>query len=306
MAIAERQQLLVSRADVARAGLSASQWQSRLDDGMWREAAQGIWRHRMTRDDWELRARAAQLAIGRDAALFGRTAAAWWGLLAPPTEVELVVGRARRHLDPTFVLHTSVRWSRARLVWRDGVRVPTATVVVFQLAAGTCAGTVTIREVEAVVDEAIRRRLTSLPGLHRAMAELGGRGTRGTAMLRELLLDSGGESFLERRFLRLTRLAGLPRPACQVVHRAGGRTVARVDFEFTHHRVVVEVSGRLGHVSDRDRQRDARRRNALQVAGRIVLEFTTADVLDDPTYVVDTVRRHLGPEPVMPSSRSPR
>ena len=53
--------------------------------------------------------------------------------------------------------------------------------------------------------------------------------------------------------------------------------------------VVLEVSGRLGHTSDRDRQRDARRRNALQEQGWKVIEFTTADLLDDPEYVLTTL-----------------
>jgi very-short-patch-repair endonuclease len=66
-----------------------------------------------------------------------------------------------------------------------------------------------------------------------------------------------------------------------------------VDFEHTELDVVVEVSGRLGHTSDRDRQRDARRRNALQADGLLVLEFTTADVLDDAPYVIRTLKSEL-------------
>jgi very-short-patch-repair endonuclease len=110
-------------------------------------------------------------------------------------------------------------------------------------------------------------------------------------LLKALLLDSGGESYLERRFLRLLRRAGLQRPTCQVVHRYD--RVIRVDFQFPNTNVIVEVSGRLGHTSDGARQRDARRRNALQRAGWLVLEFTTADVLDDVPYVVTTLRESL-------------
>src|SRR5207342_473290 len=109
-------------------------------------------------------------------------------------------------------------------------------------------------------------------------------GRPGIALLREILLDSGGESFLERRFLNLMRTAGLPRPTCQVAYATNGM-VMRVDFEFQPTNVVVEVTGRLGHTSDRDRQKDARRRNALQQLGKEVLEFTTVDVLSAPDYV---------------------
>lgn len=57
--------------------------------------------------------------------------------------------------------------------------------------------------------------------------------------------------------------------------------------------LIVEVSGRRGHTSDRDRQHDARRRNDLQASGWMVLEFTTADVLDDPSYVITTITEQL-------------
>jgi hypothetical protein len=103
------------------------------------------------------------------------------------------------------------------------------------------------------------------------------------------MLDSGGESALERRFLRVVRAAGLPRPRPQVAGvRESGRAM-RVDFEFPNG-LVAEVSGRLGHTSDRDRQREVRRRNALSAQGRNYVEFTTADVVEDPAYVVASLR----------------
>ncbi|MGE3590603.1 MAG: DUF559 domain-containing protein [Ilumatobacteraceae bacterium] len=149
------------------------------------------------------------------------------------------------------------------------------------------------QQIERVIDDAMQRRLTSLPTLQRRVDELCGPGVHGSSMLKALILDSGGDSYLERRFLALMRRAGLPRPLCQVVHRAGGERIARVDFQFRGTNLIVEVSGRLGHISDRDRQRDARRRNQLQETGHVVIEFTTADVLDEQAYVIDTVRSNL-------------
>jgi len=51
--------------------------------------------------------------------------------------------------------------------------------------------------------------------------------------------------------------------------------------------------GRRGHVSDRERAKDARRRNELQALGLIVLEFTTHQVETQPGYVLATLRPHL-------------
>ncbi|CAB4986230.1 MAG: DUF559 domain-containing protein [Actinobacteria bacterium] len=82
--------------------------------------------------------------------------------------------------------------------------------------------------------------------------------------------------------------------------RANGTTVARVDFRFPGTNVIVEVSGRLGHSSDSDRRKDARRRNHLQQAGQIVLEFTTADVIETPDHVLQVLIRSL------PDTQRPR
>ncbi len=64
----------------------------------------------------------------------------------------------------------------------------------------------------------------------------------------------------------------------------------RVDFLFEGAALVVEVSGRLGHTSDADRQRDGRRRNQLGERGLRYREFTTVDVVADPEYVIRVVR----------------
>lgn len=276
--------------DLHRVGMSWGQWARRLERGEWLPEAPRVWRHRSTPTSWQLRARASLMWLGGDAALFGRTAAAWWGIdLRAPDIVEFVVPRRRRRFDSPLVVHTTTVWEPARLRRRDGVRLtdPARTIVDMAAREGSA------RALETVIDEGIRQRLTTPVHLRRYLDELGGPGRPGTTMLRAVLLDSGGESFLERRFLRLVRQAKLPRPLCQVVHRTDGERIARVDFLFPGTDVVVEVTGRLGHASDAERRRDARRRNDLQRMGRLVLEFTTADVLDDGDHVVTTLRSVL-------------
>lgn len=288
--LAERQHWLVSRADVANV-MTSRQWCRRVDDGVWAPVAPGIWRHRATPLDWKLQARAGVRSLGAQSALHGRTAVAWWGLGdMAGSDVEFVVPRSRRSRPFPFVVHVTGLWEPRDLMIRDGVRVTSATRTVVDLAAGTT----TARAIEDVIDAAVHRRLTTFSTLRTRVGALCGRGFPGSERLSALLLDSGGESYLERKFLTLVRRAGLPRPSCQVVHRADGVHIARVDFQFAGTNVIVEVTGRLGHVSDRDRQRDARRRNALQLSGHIVLEFTTADVLDAQGYVVTTLIAQLG------------
>ncbi|MGE0140817.1 MAG: DUF559 domain-containing protein [Ilumatobacteraceae bacterium] len=287
--IAATQHQLIQRADVDRI-MSSDQWCRRMQRGVWREVAPGVWCHRAVEIDWRLQARAGLLSLGQPASLHAETSAAWWRLGGVDvSEPEFVVPRARKHRPFPFVVHSTQHFESRDLLVHDGVRLTNATRTVIDMA-------ITKRpagEIERVIDEAMQRRMTSFPTLQRRVTELCGRGVPGSSMLKALLLDTGGETYLERRFLALVRRAQLPKPRCQVVHRADGKRIARVDFQFARTNVIVEVSGRLGHVSDRDRQRDARRRNALQASGHLVLEFTTADVLDEQAYVIETLRRHL-------------
>lgn len=270
--------------------MTSRQWRRRVDDGTWVPVAPDVWCHLATPIDWRLQARAGARSLGRQAALYGRTAAAWWGLGdIAVADVEFLVPRSRRSRVFPFTLHTTDDWRPRELLVRNDVRLTNATRTCIDMADGSASS----GEIERVIDASISRRLTTLPVLSRRLKELEGSGRVGGPLLRALLLDSGGESYLERRFLALVRRNHLPRPTCQVVHRVDGKHIARVDFQFPGTNVIVEVSGRLGHVSDRDRQRDARRRNALQASRHIVLEFTTADVLDEQAYVVAALLAEL-------------
>jgi very-short-patch-repair endonuclease len=287
--VANTQHRLLRRSDVERAGVSSARWCRLVDAGTWLEVVPGVFCHAAVELTWELRVRAGACWLGHDSALFARTAAAWWQLDGfVPERVEFLVAHRRRFLPPRMEVHTTRQWAPGDLLVHRGLRITSVTRTVIDLARiGASA-----RAIEAAIDSGVRRRLTSIPTLRRRIRQLAGRGHRGSTLLRELLLDAGGESYLERRFLRLVRQHGLPRPRCQVIFRSGKRTVARVDFAFGE-TVVVEVSGRLGHASDSDRRKDAHRRNELQQGGCHVVEFTTADVLDDPLYILTTVRNAL-------------
>ncbi len=286
---------------VAKAGLNSDQWLRMLRDDEWVSIVPKVWRHAATPLTWKMQVRAGSMWLGRDAALYGVAGLRWNRVEVPEIDrAEFLVPRHRRFVPPWMTLHTTLAWSLGDTVLVDGVRTCNATRAIIDMAR-----TQSARQLEVAIDSAVRLRKTSVPSLSRRMSELEGSGRAGIRMLRTLLLDSGGESILERRMLKLLRVAGFPRPTPQVVHRGSSGRVIRVDFEFDFEdaNLVVEVSGRKGHISDRDRQRDARRRNDLIAMGKDYVEFTTADVLDDPEYVLRTLRTHL-PDMVLP--RVPR
>lgn len=205
-------------------------------------------------------------------------------------ELEFTVKRRRRgafFLDAT--IHTSLVLPESDIVIVDGLRTTHAIRTVIDLAA------LRIRDVrlEAAVDSTVRLRLASLDDIARRLQQLRGKGRRGVRRLDRVLVTSGGHTFLERAFLKLVHEAGLPRPVPQVEHHRDGVHIARVDFLFPDHGVVVEVSGGRGHSSAADRAKDARRRNELQHLGRIVLEFTYEDLMNRRPYVLQTLRTAL-------------
>jgi very-short-patch-repair endonuclease len=171
----------------------------------------------------------------------------------------------------------------------QGFRCASATRTIVDLAGG---GASTDR-LAAAIDSTLRLHLSAPLVLAERLAALRGRGKRGVRLLDQLVIDSGGETMLERRFLALVRHAGLPRPITQRRIRSDGRHVARVDFLYAEPGIVIEVSGRLGHSNPADRARDAQRRNELQDLGYLVYEYTWGDVTRRPVYVVDTLRHRL-------------
>ena len=169
----------------------------------------------------------------------------------------------------------------------QGFPCSTATRTVLDLAASGAKST----RLAAALDSAIRLRLSAPLVLVKRLAELRGPGRHGVRLLDKLLIDSGGETVLERRFLTLIREAGLPRPLTQRRIRSNGRHVARVDFLYEEQRVVIEVSGRLGHSNPDDRDRDAQRRNELHDLGYRVYEYTWGHLTRRPDFVISSARK---------------
>lgn len=187
------------------------------------------------------------------------------------------------------VVHSTGSVGPNDIVMVDGLPTTSATRTIIDLANIRVARPV----IEASIDSAVRSGLSAPIVLERRLGELRRRGRWGCRLLDDLLVDSGGHTPLERRFLRLVRRAGLPRPRCQVVHRRGSRTVARADFCYDDLDLVIEVSGSHGHSSPAERAIDAQRRNELQELGRTVLEYTSHQVNRNPDVVAASVEAAL-------------
>ena len=237
-------------------------------------------------DTHRRRLRCGLLCLGERSWVSFEAAASLHGLdRSRPHAVEFTIERPRRPAVLPFAVHTTKRLDPIDHVVADGFRVTSATRTVFDLALARAHP----QRIEAAIDSAVRLQLSSPEVLARRLEGLRGSGRWGCRLVEEMIVDSGGHTHLERRFLELVREAGLPTPRKQVVFRADGRHVARVDFFFDAFGVVVEVSGQKGHASPAERARDAQRRNELQDLGVRVFEYT----FDDVTKRSDMVRRTL-------------
>lgn len=241
-------------------------------------------------DTHRRRLRCGLLCLGERSWVSFEAAAALHGLdRSRPHAVEFTIDRRQRPALLPFTVHTTTRLHPIDHVVVDGFRAMSATRTVFDLALARAHP----HRIEAAIDSAVRLQLSSPEVLERRLATLRGSGRWGCRRVEEMITDSGGHTHLERRFLELVRESRLPRPRTQVVFRAGGRHVARVDFLFDDAGVVIEVSGQKGHASPSERARDAQRRNELQDLGMRVYEYTFDDVTKRPGWVRHTLIARL-------------
>lgn len=289
--LAAQQDGVVSADDIATAGLTAKQRRRRVESGWLTKVAPRVYRIAGVPSTHRQRLRIGLLSLGRDSWVSHEAAAALHGLdRSDPEAVEFTIVRGTSRARIPFTVHSTASVPRIDRVVVDGFRTMSATRTIIDLAQANHSQ----RRIEAAMDSAVRLGLSHPEAIARRLEALRGPGRAGCRTIDHLLPDAGGHSPLERRFLAIVRTAGVPRPRTQVVHRtADGRHVVRVDFLFDEHATVVEVTGRLGHVSDAERARDAQRRNELQDLGRTVIEYTSTTVNRNPRSVRDDLIRRF-------------
>ena len=294
---AAEQHGLISLNQLRALEISRPQVRTAVERGRLIEAAPRVYAVVGAPESLERRQTLGLLCLGDTAVLSHEAAARLHGFdRCKPDIVEYTLPRQHHGRRVPFRVHTTKSLPRIDRVTVAGFPCTSATRTVLDLARAR----VSRVRLEAAIDSAIRSGASAPSVLVDRLAALRGPGRWGVRLVDELLVDTGGHTMLERRFLALMRRAGLPRPRTQVIHRRGTRTYARVDFLFEAHGVVVEVSGRRGHSSDAERARDAQRRNELQDAGRKVYEYTWEHVTKRPEYVMSTMRARLA-RPVDPT-----
>ena len=269
---------MVTRRQLLDLGFTPKAIEHRLSDGRLHRLHAGV--YAVGRPEVTQRGRwmAAVLACGPGSALSHGSAAALWGF-GEEHGLHVTVPPSRAPRRGGITVHRRALVAEADVTIHDHIPVTTPAATLMSLST-----VLKPRALEAAVNDADRLGLITPDALR---AGLDGR--PGTAALRAILdrhTFSLTDSELERRFLRLCRKAGLPRPMTQQ-HLLG----YRVDFHWPDLRLVVETDGLRYHRTPAQQAKDRRRDQALTAAGLIVLRFTHAQVRYEPGYVEALLRR---------------
>lgn len=224
---------------------------------------------------------AAVLACGSGAALSHECAGALLRILplrlARAVDVSVPGSRAPRR--PGIVVHRRI-FLPGDVIRHERIPVTGAAWTLVDLATR-----VSHKRLEAAVNEADKRDLIDPEALRERLDELGRRPGVGTL---KALLDRHTftltDTELERRFLPLARVAGLPMPVTQRYVNS-----FRVDFHWPELGLIVETDGLRYHRTPAQQARDRVRDQKHAAAGLTPLRFTRAQVRFDAAHVQTTL-----------------
>ncbi|MEX2556039.1 MAG: DUF559 domain-containing protein [Actinomycetota bacterium] len=292
--LAASQHGVFSRAQALASAATRGHMEWKVATASWEIVHRGVYRVAAVPRSWRQDLLAACLMAGDGAAASHRAAGALVHLPGiPEGTVEISAPKSRRVRRGGVVVHQVGALARVDVTSIDAVPSTTVTRTLIDIAA--VLGEEPLGE---AIDDALRRRLTTIPRLRRRLAELGSRGRAGAKKLQRVLDTRDGspvsDSVLEARFLSLVRRARLPAPICQHPIRGFGRLVAVADFAWPEARLAVETEGYRWHSGRTRWSRDLARRNALTALGWRVLHVTWSDVHSAPDQLVETIAHVLG------------
>jgi hypothetical protein len=280
--IADRQHGVIAHHQLRALGFRPTAIHRRITAGRLHHLHVGVYAVGHSRTSAHGRWMAAVLACGPTAVLSHNDAAALWDLIRAHSGAIHVTTARRCHGRAGIVLHRS-NLRPEDCTERESIPVTTPARTLLDLAE-----TAPHSLLERAIEQAEVLKLFDLRAVDRLLARSHGR--HGLGALTTALRAYWGpgpvtRSELERRFLELCRMAGLPPPAMNMF-------VAGMEVDALWHkeRLVVELDGRAYHRTRMAFERDRRRDAALQLAGYRVLRLTHLRLTTEPPVVVETIR----------------
>jgi hypothetical protein len=267
---------LVTKAQANEAGVSRDALRRALRGGAVVLARDGVYASPASAQTYQQRVLAAVLAAGVNAFASHETAAQLWELpLSSPAQLEIMTILERRPRTAGVRLHRS-----GLLVERDLTELGGIPLTVPERTIVDLSSRFPAKQLGRIIDDALRRRITSLSRIAVTAARLPRAPGRSPKKL-QAVLDrrlpgvEERESVLEDFVFDALRRFGLPLPVCQYEVIVGGRR-RRIDLCYPGDRLALEALGFEFHGWRQRWDADVLRGNEVQLAGFRVLQFTTA------------------------------
>ena len=275
--VAADQYGIVSRRDLKMSGLSAQAIRRRVLNGQLEELRPNAFRVPGAPRCWHQELMAVQVWAGPQSRISHRAAARLMQLDAFDEEIlEITTTRRLRTADEVIIHQTPLLRPYDR-TFIGPLVVTTAARTLLDLG-----GVADIDQVEDALEDALRRRLTTLAALYWELKQEGGRGLPGSRILAKLLHARPRNyvpmaSALEVRIDRVLRVTHLPPYVRQyVVNTRVG--VRRPDFAFPQYTVAVEGDGYRQHGGRKAWVYDTQRARALEALGWDIVHVTWEDI----------------------------
>jgi hypothetical protein len=292
MPFVSRQFGAFTRSQATAHGMTDEVICTRVRRGEWIRVCRGIYRVAAVPQTWHQKVCVACLKGGPSAFASHLCSAAAWRLEGfAPGPVEVSTTARIVPLEGTRVHHVVQPVPGDVEQW-GAVKVSSVVRTLIELAA-----TVEDESLEIAMDDALRKRLTSVRRIEWRLDQIGARGMSGASRLRRVLGERDPnvrpESVLERRFLRLLVSHGFPAPTTQFsIYDAEG-LVGRVDFAYPEQRVAIEADGYGIHSGKVQWEKDHARRNRLQALRWQVLNTTWHQIRTRPGDILGPLQTLL-------------
>lgn len=206
-----------------------------------------------------------------------------------PELIDVLVPATRQRRDAGFVrLHRTTRMPGR--IWQAG---PIRYAPPARAVADTVRGMASLRDVRAVVADAVQRRACQVREL---AAELAEGPNAGSALFREALADvaEGIRSVAEADLKDLLVKARIPTPLFNPsLYAADGTFIARPDAWWPELGIAIEVDSREWHLSPEDHENTLARGRRMGWHQIVVLRFTPKQIRSQPAMVIKEIRRTL-------------
>lgn len=289
-ALAGRQHGVVARRQIAALGAGPGAIDRRLERGRLHVVHRGVYAVGHRAVSREGRWIAAVFAMGPEAVVSHRSAAALWGIRRTARARIEVTVPGRRASRPTLEVHHG-KLAVDEVTTERGIPVTAPNRTLLDLAAVLDA-----RQVERAINEAEFLRVTDPTSLDVLLKRHPRR--RGAHALRRILAAQAIgatiiRSELERRFLQFLDEAGLPRPEVNASLQIATDRWIEADFLWRPQHLIAELDGHASHATVAGFERDRARDRALQAAGWPVIRITWRQLHEEPAAVARDLDRLL-------------